>query len=189
MFNLEREDHRLFHDLCRTLLLFEPAKRKELRAKRESCRPRLYFSSHVKQRAVGRCVDPASCILGSNGTGDVRFGAGVRAADALDHAFFKLEPEKEYSDATLLQYPDVPIPPPTMPQVKVCLNAIAERLVRTRLLRSISTTRSGNGVLHFSKRLPALEVPFWAARSSRSELACSVYSFPPGAETARDAWS
>ncbi len=27
MFNMEREDHRQFHDLCRTLLLYEPAKR------------------------------------------------------------------------------------------------------------------------------------------------------------------
>ena len=43
-------------------------------------------------------------------------GPGVRATDALEHAFFKIEPEREYTDATLLQYPDVPIPPPTMPQ-------------------------------------------------------------------------
>jgi hypothetical protein len=41
----------------------------------------------------------------------------VRAADALEHRFFKIEPEREYTDASLLQYPDVPIPPPTMPQV------------------------------------------------------------------------
>jgi hypothetical protein len=27
LFNMEREDHRQFHDLCRTLLLYEPAKR------------------------------------------------------------------------------------------------------------------------------------------------------------------
>ena len=35
----------------------------------------------------------------------------------MRHPFFDLEPEMEFTDETLLQYPDAPQPVPAMPQV------------------------------------------------------------------------
>ena len=37
------------------------------------------------------------------------------AAKAMEHEFFHLDITPEYSEASLLLYPDAPIPPPTMP--------------------------------------------------------------------------
>jgi hypothetical protein len=66
MFDMTREDHQEFHDLCKKLLSFEPNSR-------------------------------------------------MGAAKAMEHKFFNLEIVPEYSEASLLLYPDAPIPPPTMP--------------------------------------------------------------------------
>eukprot|EP00293_Proteomonas_sulcata_P008884 CAMPEP_0184302838 /NCGR_PEP_ID=MMETSP1049-20130417/12713_1 /TAXON_ID=77928 /ORGANISM="Proteomonas sulcata, Strain CCMP704" /LENGTH=292 /DNA_ID=CAMNT_0026614223 /DNA_START=1 /DNA_END=879 /DNA_ORIENTATION=+ len=66
LFDLNRQDHRNFCDLCKKLLLFEP-------------------------------------------------GTRITALKALDHPFFQTEIEPEFSEGTLMQYPDAPIPPPTMP--------------------------------------------------------------------------
>ena len=66
MFDLSRQDHRQFHDLCQQLLLFEPQTR-------------------------------------------------FTAAKAIEHEFFQLNIIPEYTEETLLLYPDAPIPPPTMP--------------------------------------------------------------------------
>eukprot|EP00802_Teleaulax_amphioxeia_P005253 Tamp_05257.p1 GENE.Tamp_05257~~Tamp_05257.p1 ORF type:complete len:538 (-),score=100.26 Tamp_05257:1413-2891(-) len=66
MFDMARQDHREFHDLCKKLLSFEPNSR-------------------------------------------------VTAAKAVEHEFFHLDITPEYSEESLLLYPDAPIPPPTMP--------------------------------------------------------------------------
>ena len=39
----------------------------------------------------------------------------VTAAKAVEHEFFHLDITPEYSEESLLLYPDAPIPPPTMP--------------------------------------------------------------------------
>jgi len=39
----------------------------------------------------------------------------VTAAKAMEHEFFHLNITPEYSEMSLLQYPDAPIPPPHMP--------------------------------------------------------------------------
>jgi len=101
IFNLEREDHRQFFDLCRSLLLFEPAKRN-------------------------------------------------RAAEALNHPFFKLEPEREFTEASLLQYPEVPIPPPTMPQASYRPRVGHQGLTAEETLRAAAQSRvaaAGGGVV------------------------------------------
>ena len=66
MFDMARQDHREFHDLCKSLLCFEPSSR-------------------------------------------------LTAAKAVEHQFFNLDITPEYSEESLLLYPDAPIPPPTMP--------------------------------------------------------------------------
>jgi hypothetical protein len=63
---MARQDHREFHDLCKSLLCFEP-------------------------------------------------GSRLTAAKAVEHQFFNLDITPEYSEESLLLYPDAPIPPPTMP--------------------------------------------------------------------------
>lgn len=39
----------------------------------------------------------------------------VTAATAMEHEFFHLDITPEYTEESLLLYPDAPIPPPTMP--------------------------------------------------------------------------
>ncbi|EKX41499.1 hypothetical protein GUITHDRAFT_88400 [Guillardia theta CCMP2712] len=66
MFDLSREDHRQFYDLCRELMILDPNSR-------------------------------------------------MTASASLNHPFFQLNIEPDFTDLTLLQYPDAPIPPSTMP--------------------------------------------------------------------------
>ena len=74
---MARQDHREFHDLCKSLLCFEPSSR-------------------------------------------------LTAAKAVEHEFFHLDITPEYSEESLLLYPDAPIPPPTMPPP---VNAAASKVV------------------------------------------------------------
>jgi len=40
---------------------------------------------------------------------------GISARDALEHPFFRVQVKPDYTAASLLKYPDAPVPPSTMP--------------------------------------------------------------------------
>lgn len=101
------------------------------------------------------------------------------AAKAMEHEFFQLEITPEYSEESLLLYPDAPIPPPTMPPP---VNAAASKQAAASLSGASASMASATVATHFPPRGGAADA------TGPSGPSIFPQGIPPAADAAQQVW-